>query len=294
VASAPSQGGTSVLGRALQTLEFIKFSHTIFALPFALVAMLTAARGLPPLRVVLLILACMAAARTAAMAFNRIADWEWDKLNPRTANRSRLATKRTAWLLVIGSLIVFVAATQALNPLCFALAPAAIALVLGYSLTKRFTAFPHFFLGLALGAAPMGAWAAVRGELADGAPWALMAAVLCWVFGFDLIYATLDVEFDRRAGVHSFPARHGIPAALRLAGVLHIAAWGLFLLFGRLAGFGLPYWIGLGIAALALVQEQRLSRTGAVGPINAAFFQVNAVVGLTLLLATAANLWLLH
>jgi 4-hydroxybenzoate polyprenyltransferase len=165
-------------------------------------------------------------------------------------------------------------------------------LILGYSLTKRFTAFPHFFLGLALGAAPMGAWAAVRGELTDAAPWLLMAAVLCWVFGFDLIYATLDVAFDRAAGVRSFPARYGVPAALRLAGLLHLAAWFLFLLFGRAIGAGVYYWIALALVAAALVWEQRLSRTGEVGPINVAFFQVNALVGSALLLSVAAQYFL--
>jgi len=280
------------VARVRATLEFVKFSHTVFALPFALIAMAVAAHGLPSLRVFLLILVCMATARTAAMAFNRLCDWEWDKLNPRTANRSRLATRGTAWALVAGSLALFLWATWALNPLCFLLALPAIVLVLGYSLTKRFTPFSHAFLGLALAAAPMGAWAAVRGELTDAAPWALMAGVLCWVFGFDLIYSTLDVEFDRKAGLFSFPSRYGIPAALRLAGVLHVSAWGLFLLFGWLAGLGAVYWIALGIVAAALVWEQRLSRSGDVGRINVAFFQVNALVGLTLLLSVAVQLWL--
>ena len=280
------------VARVRATLEFVKFSHTVFALPFALIAMTVAAHGLPSLRVFLLILACMATARTAAMAFNRICDWEWDKLNPRTANRSKLATRQTAYGLVGVCLCLFVWATAALNPLCFLLSIPACFLILIYSLTKRFTPFSHAFLGLALAAAPMGAWAAVRGELTDAAPWALMAGVLCWVFGFDLIYSTLDVEFDRKAGLFSFPSRYGVPAALRWAGVLHVLAWGLFLLFGWLAGLGAVYWIALGIVAAALVWEQRLSRTGEVGRINVAFFQVNALVGLTLLLSVAVQIWL--
>ena len=280
------------VARVRATLEFVKFSHTVFALPFALIAMAVAAHGLPSLKVFLLILVCMATARTAAMAFNRICDWEWDKLNPRTANRSQLATRQTAYGLVGVCLVVFVRATAELNHLCFLLSIPACFLILIYSLTKRFTPFSHAFLGLALAAAPMGAWAAVRGELTDPAPWALMAGVLCWVFGFDLIYSTLDVEFDRKAGLFSFPSRYGVPAALRLAGVLHIFAWGLFLLFGWLAGLGVVYWIALAIVAAALVWEQRLSRTGDVGRINVAFFQVNALVGLTLLLSVAVQLWL--
>lgn len=276
------------------TLEFVRFSHTVFALPFALVAMGVAADGLPPLRVVLLILACMATARTAAMAFNRIADWEMDKGNPRTARRHTLATPTTARALVGVSLVLFVGAAWALNPLCFYLSPIAIVLVLGYSLTKRFTAFPHFFLGLALAAAPMGAWAAVRGELLSPAPWVLAAAVLCWVFGFDLIYATLDVKFDREAGVKSFPARYGVPAALRLTAGLHLAAWLLFALFGWLAALGWPWAAALGIALGLLAYEQRLSRSGDVGRINVAFFQVNAFMGLSLLVGAALSLWLRH
>ena len=277
--------------RLTNALEFVKFSHTVFALPFALMAMLTAAHGLPSPRVLILILVCMASARTAAMAFNRLADWEWDKLNPRTANRSRLITRASAQGLCVASLAIFVAASAGLNRLCLFLAPVAIVLVLGYSLLKRFTSFAHAGLGVALAAAPMGAWVAVRGDFTSPAPWVLATGVLCWVFGFDLIYATLDVEFDRKAGLFSFPSRYGVQASLRLASALHAVAWGLFLGFGLAAGLGKPYWFGLGIAAVGLVFEQRLSRSEDTGRINVAFFQVNALVGLVLLVGTALSIY---
>ncbi len=282
---------TSLWKKIAAALEFVKFSHTIFALPFALIAMLVAARGLPSWRVLGLILLCMVSARTAAMAFNRLADWDWDKLNPRTANRSRLVTPGTAKAMVLVSLALFAVGSWLLNPLCTALCPVAILLVLGYSVTKRFTAYCHLFLGLALGAAPIGAWAAVTGSLATPAPWLLMLGVLAWVFGFDLIYATMDAEFDRKAGLHSFPSRYGIPAALRLATVLHGAAWVFFLLFGLAAHLGWLWLAAMVGVAVALVLEQKWSRSSDVGKINAAFFQINAVVSLLLLSSALLSLW---
>jgi len=272
-------------------LEFIKFSHTIFALPFALISMIVAAHGLPSLRTVLLILLCMVAARTAAMAFNRWADWEIDKTNPRTAKRSTLVTRATAAALYSLSTGVFVCAAILINPLCGWLSPLAVLLVLGYSLTKRFTAYTHAFLGLALAAAPMGAWAAVTGDLLTPVPWSLAAVVWFWVFGFDLIYATQDIEHDRRSGLHSFPARYGVNATLAMASLLHILAWIALVVFGWLAAMSVPYWISLAIVAGALVYEHRLSRTGKLDQINVAFFQMNALVGVALFIGTALDVW---
>ncbi len=273
-------------------LEFIKFSHTIFALPFALISMIVAAHGLPTLRTVLLILLCMVAARTAAMAFNRWADWEFDKTNPRTARRSTLVTRATACALYSLSTAVFVVSSILINPLCGWLSPLAVLLILGYSLTKRFTAYTHAFLGLALAAAPMGAWAAVTGDLLTPVPWSLAAAVWFWVFGFDLIYATQDVEHDRRSGLHSFPARYGVNATLAMATLLHILAWIALAVFGWLAAMSAPYWISLAIVAGALVYEHRLSRTGKLDQINVAFFQMNALVGVALFIGTALDVWM--
>jgi len=276
-------------------LEFIKFSHTIFALPFALIAMLVAAGGLPAWPVVVLILLCMVAARTSAMAFNRWVDWDFDRQNPRTANRSKLVSRNTALALTVFPALVFIAATWFLNPLCFALSPVALALIFGYSLCKRFTAYTHAVLGLALAAAPMGAWAAVTGDLATPAPWALAAAVWCWVFGFDLIYALLDADFDRRAGLHSFPARYGAAATLALARVLHTVAFGFLVWFGLMIAAGWAYWAAVTLAGGLLVIEHVLTATygkGDLRRINLVFFYINAMVSLVLLIGVATDLWI--
>lgn len=280
-----------MLANIKNLLTFIRFSHTIFALPFALVSMLVAAKGLPAISIIFWIIVCLVSARTAAMAFNRCADWEWDKQNPRTESRHQLVQKRFAWLLVWGSLLIFIWGTWQLNWLCFLLSPVAIFLIFFYSLTKRFTAFSHVFLGLALATAPMGAWAGVTGSLLTWQPWILSAAVLLWVFGFDLIYATQDTEFDRKAGLYSFPARYGNVAAFRLAQFLHSLAWLILAGFGLLSGFSWRYWIGWSLIGMALFFEHRLARGGDVKRINLAFFQVNAVVGCLLLFSVIWELW---
>ena len=269
--------------------EFIRFSHTIFALPFGLIAMLVAGHGRVPLGVLGWILLCMVAARTAAMCFNRLADWEIDKDNPRTASRHTLLGKSSAWFVFTLSLVVSVVAAWRLNPLCFYLSPVMIVLITFYSLTKRFTAYSHFFLGLALSVAPMGAWAAVRGELWTITPYFLAAAVVCWVFGFDLIYSTLDTDFDRRKGLFSFPSRFGIPASLQLAKVLHSIAGAAFFAFGWLAGLGRFYWAAWLIVLAALIWEHRIANPENPASINAAFFNVNALVSMSLLAGVLLN-----
>jgi len=271
--------------------EFIKFSHTVFALPFALIAMVVAAGGMPSLRVFGWILFCMVTARTAAMSFNRLVDWEIDKENPRTARRHTLVRKSHAWILLFITAGLTVFGTWMLNRLCFILSPLMLALILFYSVTKRFTAFPHFFLGLALSAAPMGAWAAVANNLGTPTPYFLALAVLCWSFGFDLIYATMDVEFDRRKGLFSFPARYGIPAALRLAQGLHVGAAAGFALFGWSAQLGAFYWGAFAIVVVVLMLEQRMARNPDTASINQAFFTANAVVSMALLLGVCLDIW---
>jgi 4-hydroxybenzoate polyprenyltransferase len=273
-----------MIRRFFQTLELIKFSHSVFALPFALSAMLVAARGVPDLWTLFWILWCLVSARTAAMAFNRWADWDYDVFNPRTKRRSQLGTRGMTLFLCLIALVAFVVGSAMLNYLCLVLCPVACLIVLGYSLTKRFTSYTHAVLGLALATAPMGAWAATTGELLSPLPWLLAAAVWCWVFGFDLIYATQDVDFDRQAKLHSFPARHGVEAALRLARFLHLVTWLLLLAFGWLAGLSLPYWIAMGLIFFALIFEHVLSRSSDLAKINVAFFQMNALVGLILVL----------
>ena len=266
--------------------SFIRFSHTVFALPFALIAMFVAARGLPKAAVFGWIIVCAVAARTLAMCFNRLMDWEIDKLNPRTEGRHKLVSKPQAWTVLIASGALAVWASHQLNFLCFALSPLMVLILCFYSLTKRFTPFSHLFLGLALSVAPMGAWAAVRATLLEFEPYILATSVLLWTFGFDLIYSTLDTEFDRANGLFSFPARFGIPAALRTAKVLHCAAALGFLSFGWMAQLGAGYTVGCAITLVGLFWEHRLASTLEPARINQAFFQINALVSLTLLSGT--------
>jgi 4-hydroxybenzoate polyprenyltransferase len=259
-------------------LRFIRFSHTVFALPFAAGSMLVAADGWPQPRLILLIAAAMVCARTAAMAFNRVADWEMDQQNPRTAARHKLMSKSGAKGLVAASAGAFVAVTWWINPLCFWLSPVALSIVFFYSLTKRFTHSAQFFLGLALAVAPMGAWFAVTGAWAWTPAW-LAAGVLAWVAGFDLIYATQDYEFDRSAGLRSMVVKLGVPRALSLAKLLHLVALGFFCAFGWIAGMHAIYAAAMGLVAVALIAEHRAAAKLDVSAINHAFFVVNAWVG---------------
>ena len=276
------------LGGFKRALTFIRFSHTIFALPFALGAMFVAADGLPKPGVLLGIVLCMVFARTAAMVFNRLADWEMDKRNPRTEGRHKLLSRRAAVLLCVGSSAAFIAAAGFINPLCLALSPVALLLVFFYSLTKRFTLLCHFFLGLALSASPVGAWIAVTGHF-DFAPLVLAAGVVFWVAGFDIIYATQDCEFDRKEGLHSLVVWLGIPASLRLAQALHGAMFVLLIGFGYSAGLGAIYYGSLALVLAALVYEHRVARKLDIRAINEAFFTSNAFVGLVFVIATFAD-----
>ena len=259
-------------------LRFIRFSHTVFALPFAAGAMLVAADGSPQFRTVALILLAMIFARTAAMAFNRVTDWDSDRRNPRTAGRHLLMSKPAATTLVVASAAAFIATTWFINHLCFWLSPVALVIVFFYSLTKRFTHAAQFFLGLALSVAPMGAWFAVTGAWSWTPAW-LAAGVLLWVAGFDLIYATQDYEFDRKEGLHSMVVKLGIQRALQLAKLLHVAALGFFCVFGWRAGLHWIYGAAMVLVAAALIYEHRSAARLDVAGINRAFFVVNACVG---------------
>ena len=273
-----------------RVLTFIRFSHTLFALPFALGSMLVAAHGRPGWRIFGLILLCMVFARTAAMVFNRLADWEIDQRNPRTAGRHRLVAFPVAAGLLVVSAGAFVGTTFLINRLCFALSPVALAIVFFYSLTKRFTHYTQLFLGLALSVSPVGAWLAVRGRF-EWPPLILAGAVLLWVAGFDLIYATMDYDFDRMAGLRSLVVRFGVPASLRLARGLHVAALLGLAGFGWVAGLGPVYGVGLLLMLGAFVYEHRsVAGPGLldVGVVNNAFFNANAFVGL----AFVATIWI--
>ena len=269
-------------------LQLIRFSHTIFALPFALGALLVAADGWPPLRTLLLVLACMVFARTAAMLFNRLADWSLDQRNPRTASRHLLVPKPAAWVLLLLTSVAFVATAAAINRLAGMLAPVALAIVFFYSLTKRFTDATHFFLGLALAVAPAGAWIAQTGRL-ELPPLVLGFGVICWVAGFDLIYATQDVDFDRREGLRSMVVKLGVPRSLRTAQWLHAVMFIALLGFGFAAGLGAIYFGAMPFIAAALVYEHRAAGRLDLGAINRAFFQSNAFVSAVFLIAVAID-----
>jgi 4-hydroxybenzoate polyprenyltransferase len=272
-------------------LRLIRFSHTIFALPFALGALLVAADGHPSARIVLLVTACMVLARTAAMLFNRLVDWSIDQKNPRTAARHLLVNKPIAWIALVATAGGFMIASAAINRMTAVLAPVALLIVFSYSLTKRFTSATHFFLGLALAVAPAGAWIAQTGRL-DLAPLILGAGVVCWVAGFDLIYATQDIDFDRREGLHSLVVRLGVTASLRLAQWLHALMFLALVAFGVTANLGMIYYAAMPFIAGALIFEHRSAQKLDLPAINRAFFQSNAFVSALFVIAVAADRWL--
>lgn len=271
-------------------LRLIRFSHTVFALPFALGALVVAANGRPNMRVLLLVIASMVLARTAAMLFNRLVDWSIDQKNPRTATRHLLVSKPVGWLLLAITAVGFLLVSAAINRLTAWLAPVALAIIFFYSITKRFTSATHFFLGLALAVAPAGAWIAQRGRL-DLAPLVLGAGVICWVAGFDLIYATQDADFDRREGLHSLVVRLGVAGSLRLAQWLHAFAFLVLIGFGLTAKLGIFYYTAMPFIAGALIYEHRAARKLDLAAINRAFFQSNAFVSVLFVAAVVADRW---
>jgi 4-hydroxybenzoate polyprenyltransferase len=268
-------------------LQLIRFSHTVFALPFALGALVVAANGWPSLRVLFLVVLCMVFARTAAMLFNRLVDWSLDQRNPRTGSRHLLVSKSIAVALLVFSSAGFVASAAAINRLTFVLAPIALFVICFYSLTKRFTSATHFFLGLALAVAPVGAWIAQTGRI-DISPVVLGFGVLCWVAGFDLIYATQDYDFDRREGIHSLVVKLGITRSLRLAQLLHLLTFVALIGFGIVAKLGALYFWSMPLVAVALVYEHRIEKLDLAG-INRAFFQSNAFVSAVFLVAVCVD-----
>ncbi len=279
--------------------EFVKFSHTIFALPFALAAMAVAARqnrGWPGWRTFLLILAAMVCARTCAMSFNRIVDRRFDAENPRTAARP-LPTGQisvpSAWLLWALSAGGLIVASYFLNRLCFYLSPIAILVVCFYSLTKRFTDYTHAFLGIALALAPVGGWLAVDGthvSVQDVLAMLVLAiAVVFWLIGFDIIYALQDYDFDRTHGLRSLVVAWGPKNALSAAFLSHMVMWGLLFLFGLILRFRVAYLIGLFIILISLLLEHWLARRRSLRWINTAFFRLNALISMVFLIVTVAE-----
>ncbi len=279
--------------------SFVRFSHTVFALPFALAAMVVAARdhrGWPGWRTFGLVLAAMVCARTCAMAFNRIADRKFDALNPRTASRHLPAGQislASAMALCVLSAAGLIGVSYLLNPLCFYLSPVALVVICFYSLTKRFTDYTHVFLGLALALAPVGAWLAVRGPEISALEimqmTALAASVVLWLVGFDIIYALQDYEFDKSHGLHSLVVAWGPKNALAAAFLAHMIMCGFLLAFGLLCRFRLAFLVGWFLIVGCLVLEHWIARRRSLNWINLAFFRLNALVGAIFLIVTVAE-----
>ena len=279
-------------------LELIKFEHTIFALPFAYLGMLLAAGGWPSFQQFFWITVAMAAARTLAMGSNRLADRWIDARNPRTANRPLITgsiSPRTVWTGTIMAGFILALAAWQLGRLTFILLPGAYIFLIGYSFTKRITWMSHFVLGITDGLAPLGAWAAVRNSLftpQDLPAWILLGVVTFWIAGFDMIYACQDVDFDRQEGLNSIPARFGIPTALRLSTICHVATLALLLALGLVSNLGWPYWIGLVIVTGLLTWEHRLVRPDDLSKLGVAFFNINGYISITLFFAILGSLYI--
>ncbi|MHB0970665.1 MAG: UbiA-like polyprenyltransferase [Thermoanaerobaculia bacterium] len=276
------------------TLEMIKFQHTLFALPFAFLAAFTAANGIPALRTMFWIVAAMVGARSAAMAFNRLADARIDAENPRTRTRALpagLVTKSFVIVFTAASAALFVFAAWQLNRLAFFLSPLALVVVLGYSLTKRVTSLSHVFLGLSLAIAPVGAAIAVTGRFVPSSI-ILAAGVLVWTAGFDILYSLQDVEFDRERALFSIPAKLGPARALLIARTLHVLAIIAFAAFGIAGGFGWIYYLGTVAATALVVWQHSIISPNDISRIDAAFFTANGILSIVLFVCGATDILL--
>jgi len=273
-------------------LEMIKFEHTVFAMPFALMGAFLAAGGVPDARVFLWVVVAMVGARTAAMGFNRIADRKFDAENPRTASRAIPAGQVKvveAWAMVIIASGLFFFACYNLNPLTLLISPVALGVTFLYSLTKRFTWLCHVVLGVALAFSPIGGWVAVAGDFA-GFPWSLPLGVLFWVAGFDTVYACLDADFDRQAGLYSLPSRFGRQRAFRLAVFFHVIAFGLFTATGLITGLNAFFYVGIVVTGAALFYQHLVVNPRDLSRIRMSFFTMNGVISIVLFLATWLSL----
>ena len=273
--------------------SFVRFSHSVFALPFALAGALLASRQVPlTWTVVAWILVAMVAARSAAMGFNRLVDARMDALNPRTATRELprgTMSSREAVAFVLVASAVFVFAAAQLNPICFALSPVALAIVFWYSLAKRYTTWTQLFLGLAMAVAPVGGWLAVGGR-GGWEPWLLAAAIGTWVGGFDVLYACQDVDFDRAHGLRSIPVRFGIAGSLAISRAMHVVAIACLAALGFVAPLGAVYFVGVTAVAMMLMYEQSLVRADDLSQVKRAF-DLNGYVGILYLIVIVVSLY---
>lgn len=285
---------TAIVQKITIFMEMIKFSHTIFALPFALSGALLAVRGLPSARQILFILLAMVGARTAAMAMNRLIDAEIDAKNPRTASRAipaGLLSRGAVLVAILLSVALLLWSAAMLNPLCLKLSPIALFFLVLYSYCKRFTALAHVVLGICLAAAPIGAWVALKGAIELPAI-ILGLIVLFWVAGFDILYALQDLEYDRSAGLHSIPVALGVDGSLWLARLFHLLTIALLIWLIMLLGLGFWFWLGSGLMTAMLLYEHWLLRGADLTRLDAAFFTMNGYISLTFLAATAADVFL--
>jgi 4-hydroxybenzoate polyprenyltransferase len=282
-----------MLSRVRTYASFVRFGHSVFALPFALAGALLAARRMPVAGETLIwILVAMVGARSAAMGFNRLVDARLDALNPRTANRELprgVMTTREAAAFVIGASAIFLFAAWRLGPLCFVLAPVALAIVFWYSLAKRYTTWTQLFLGLAMAVAPVGGWLAVGGR-GGAEPWLLAAAIGTWVGGFDVLYACQDLAFDRAHGLQSIPVRFGVRGSLAISRAMHVVTVVCLAAIGGIVGLGWGYQAGVAAVALLLVYEQSLVSADDLSQVKRAF-DLNGYVGLLYLLVLAASIY---
>ncbi len=275
-------------------MRMVKFEHTIFGLPFVFMGMVLAADGLPPVERIFWIILAAVGARNFAMSLNRFADRDLDPQNPRTKDRSEfqgLLHSARIWILMAAFGGLFIFSAWMLNPLAFRLSFAVAGVVILYSYSKRFTSFTHIFLGFVLGAAPAGAWVAVRGDL-GAVPVLLFAGVTLWVGGFDIIYACLDVDFDQSENLFSVPRLMGIRGALALSAAMHAGTVACLFYAGRLAGLGSIYWVGLAAAAGLLVWEHWVVRPGDLSRVNLSFFNINAWVSVIVSAGALADVFL--
>ena len=274
------------------TLQMITFEHTVFALPFALIAVLLAQDGLPSIRQLFWIVAAMVGARSAAMTFNRIVDLDYDRANPRTRERALPSGRLSISFAVVFTAIMsalFVVSAGMLNRLCLYLSVPTLLVLLAYSYTKRFTLLSHFVLGFAIGLAPLGAWLAISGEIAL-APILLGCTVMLWIAGFDLIYACQDTAFDRQFQLFSIPARWGKPRALIVSSLLHVATVAVLFSVAWLSNLGAVAYGGIAVVAAILYWEHRIVRPDDLSRVNVAFFTLNGYVSLLLLAAFATDI----
>ena len=286
------KGGFAIFRKIKIILDMIKFEHTIFMLPFAIMSAFIASDGLPALDKFAWILVAMVGARSCAMAFNRLADAEIDKANPRTSMRAipaGLIAKGAVWAFTLVSAALLVFAAYNLNPLAFGLSPVALVVIMGYSYTKRFTSFSHLWLGLSLSIAPIGAWIAIKGQF-DWTPMLLGLAVLLWTAGFDIIYACQDFDFDRKHRLYSIPAKFGIRPALWISSVLHVVMVAVLLGVTLLTDLGGVYLVGVGIVIVILIYEHAIVKPHDLSRVNLAFFTLNGMVSLVLMVLSVVDI----